>query len=104
MTDQPFRVVVQGHDHKVEARFFGDLTIEAEDALTTAFRAADLAARPPVVIDFGMVPHVNSAGIAALMGILVWLRERTAGIKFVGLNRHLEKVFRMTGFPTLVTM
>lgn len=49
-------------------------------------------------------PYVNSAGIAALMGTLMHLRDRTSGIRFLGLNRHLEKIFRMTGFPSLVAM
>lgn len=104
VTETAFRVEVRAKETRLEARFFGELTIEAEDALTSAFRTADFTARPSVVLDFTSVPHVNSSGIAALMGALVFLRERSPGIKFVGLNRHLEKIFRMTGFPALVSM
>jgi anti-anti-sigma factor len=104
MTDQPFRVEVHEKEARLEARFFGELTIDAEQALDSAFHGADLTARPAVVIDFASVPYVNSAGIAALLGTLINLRERTSGIRFVGLNRHLEKIFRMTGFPSLVSM
>ena len=103
-SEKVFRVEVRAKEARLEARFFGELTIEAEDALTAAFRSVDFAARPSVLLDFTAVPHVNSSGIAALMGALVFLRERSAGIKFVGLNRHLEKIFRMTGFPALVSM
>lgn len=100
----PFTVEVDAHDHQLEARFIGDLTLDAEDAMTRAFDAADLSGRPSVTIDFTRVPYVNSAGIAALLGALIRLRDRTAGIRFTGLSRHLEKIFRMTGFPSLVTM
>lgn len=99
-----FRVEVREGGTRLEARFFGDLTIDAEEALNTAFGKVDLAGRPQLTIDFGSVPYVNSAGIAALLGTLLSLRERTAGIRFVGLNGHLEKIFRMTGFPSLVSM
>lgn len=104
MTERPFRVEVARQNATLEARFSGDLTIDADEALTRAFRDLDLNGRPAVVIDFASVAHVNSAGIAALMGTLMHLRDRTCGIRFVGLNRHLEKIFRMTGFPSLVAM
>lgn len=104
MTPQPFAVELSRTDSRLDARFSGDLTLEAEEALTRAFRTLDLTARPSVQIDFAGVPFVNSAGIAALMGTLLHLRDRTSGIRFVGLNRHLEKIFRMTGFPSLVAM
>jgi len=99
-----FRVEVAAQDRRLTARFVGDLTLDAEDALKNAFAHADFTARPAVVIDFASVPYVNSAGIAALLGTLIPLREQTSGIRFTGLSRHLEKIFRMTGFPALVTM
>ena len=104
MTETQFRVELDEKDARVDARFFGDLTIDAEEALNAAFRAARLEGRPALVVDFAHVPYVNSAGIAALLGTLIHLRERTSSIRFVGLNRHLEKIFRMTGFPSLVSM
>lgn len=99
-----FTVEVEEQDGIVRATFSGELTIDAEESLTRAFRELDLARRPQVVVDFAAVPYVNSSGIAALLGVLMMLRERTCGIRFTGMNRHLEKIFRMTGFPSLVTM
>ena len=104
MTEKPFRVELKAKESRLEARFFGELTIDAEAALEGAFHGADLSARPAVLVDFTAVPHVNSSGIAALMVALMYLRDRSSGIRFVGLNRHLQKIFRMTGFPALVTM
>jgi anti-anti-sigma factor len=100
----PFTIELDSHDHQLEARFIGDLTLDAEEAMTRAFDGIDLTGKPALTIDFARVPYVNSAGIAALLGALIRLRDRTAGIRFTGLSRHLEKIFRMTGFPSLVTM
>lgn len=99
-----FTVELDTHDGVVHARFSGELTIDAEEALTGAFRGIDLARRPQLVVDFSDVPYVNSSGIAALLGVLMNLRDHTCGIRFTGMNRHLEKIFRMTGLPSLVTM
>lgn len=104
MTNMVFRVEVKSKEERLEARFFGELTIEAEDALKSAFHGTDLSLKPAVLVDFTSVPYVDSSGIAALMGTVVYLRDRASGIRFVGLNRHLDKVFRMTGFPALVAM
>ncbi len=104
MTDRAFRIEVQARDARVEARLFGELTMEADGVLKNAFAGADLAGRPAVQLDFTSVPYVDSMGVAALIGAIAYLRDRTSGIRFVGLNRHLDKVFRMTGFPSLVAM
>lgn len=99
-----FSVRIDELDGTIRATFSGELTIDAEESLTAAVRLLDLARRPQIVVDFAAVPYVNSAGIAALLAVLMMLRDRTCGIRFTGMNRHLEKIFRMTGFPSLVTM
>ena len=102
--NQSFKVDLERRNGDLHARFHGELTIDAEEALTSAFRGADLAERPALVVDFAGVPYVNSSGIAALLGTLIAVREKTSGIRFTGMNKHLEKIFRMTGLPALVQM
>jgi anti-anti-sigma factor len=98
----PFRVELDDDPAGLLVRFFGDLNIDSEEALAAAFRALNFSGRPRLTVDFESVPYVNSAGIAALLGVLMQARDKASLIAFRGLSRHLEKIFRMTGFSALV--
>ena len=104
VTAPAFRVELAVDAQDVSARFHGDLTIDAEETLAVAFRDLVFPARARLTVDFSGVPHVNSSGIAALLGILIRARGKTQAIAFVGLNKHLDKIFRMTGFEALVEL
>ena len=51
---------------------------------------------------FGFDARLAARGIAALLGVLMQVKDKASLIAFRGLNRHLEKIFRMTGFSALV--
>src|SRR5579862_2790331 len=98
----PFRVELDNDPGGLFVRFFGDLNIDSEEALAAAFRSLNFSAQPRLTVDFANVPYVNSGGIAALLGVLMQVKDKASLIAFRGLNRHLEKIFRMTGFSSLV--
>ncbi|MBI4859010.1 MAG: STAS domain-containing protein [Candidatus Riflebacteria bacterium] len=102
MSKDPFKAVLTEAGGRLALKMSGELTLEGEDALMAAFQGVTLTGRPPLVLDFAAVPYVNSAGITVLLGLIQGLRDKSGEISFTGLNKHIEKVFKMTGFSNLV--
>ncbi len=54
-----------------------------------------------VVIDFGALQYISSAGLGVLMGQIEHIRENKGDIKLVNLSKKVYKVFDLLGFTTL---
>ncbi len=54
-----------------------------------------------IVIDFGELQYISSAGLGVLMGQIEYIRENNGDIKLVNLSKKVYKVFDLLGFTTL---
>lgn len=54
-----------------------------------------------IVIDFGDLQYISSAGLGVLMGQIEYIRENKGDIKLVNLSKKVYKVFDLLGFTTL---
>lgn len=75
----------------------GDLTLFADTAVNYAYQqAADRGARS-ILLNFGNVHHINSAGISTLIGILIAARSANRRLLVTGLTPHYQTIFAMMG-------
>ncbi|OQY28675.1 MAG: anti-anti-sigma factor [Candidatus Cloacimonetes bacterium 4572_55] len=77
--------------------------IDAHTAPSFEKVLADLtsAGRFKIVIDFGGLQYISSAGLGVLMGQIEYIRENNGDIKLVNLSKKVYKVFDLLGFTTL---
>ena len=59
---------------------------------------------PAILLDFGEVEYINSAGIALLIGLLRQARSRGGALRVQGLSEHYRKIFRMVGLTEYVEL
>jgi anti-sigma B factor antagonist len=52
---------------------------------------------PVLIIDFTGVPYIDSAGLGAMVGVLVSSRKANHKIAFAALNRQAKALVDMTG-------
>lgn len=73
---------------------FGDLTADAESAISSAFEAAK--DHEVVILDFSDLGYMNSSGIGLLVTTLV--RAQREGVRLVacGLDDHYREIFSLT--------
>ena len=75
----------------------GDITALSEDALRQAYGEACSNRCSSVVVDFGGMKHMNSAGASLLVKLSVEARRRRQGLAAIGLSRPYADIFRLTG-------
>lgn len=51
-----------------------------------------------LVIDFGELDYISSAGLGVLLGTQKRLGESGRRLKLVNMNRHIREIFRIAGF------
>jgi anti-anti-sigma factor len=75
----------------------GEITALSEDALTQAYGQACTNRCSSVVLDFGGMKHMNSAGASLLVKLSVEARRRRQSLAAIGLSQRYVEVFRLTG-------
>ena len=85
-------------------RFSGDVTTFAEDVVQNAYREAIRDGERNVAIDFSACEYINSAGIAAIIGLVTEARRQSRRMLVFGLSPHYQKIFRMVGLADYVEM
>ncbi|MDN5344343.1 MAG: hypothetical protein PWQ18_454 [Clostridia bacterium] len=55
-----------------------------------------------ILLDFGAVDYINSAGIALLINLLRQARSRGGELRARGLSEHYRKIFRMVGLAEYI--
>ena len=75
----------------------GAVTGFADDAITSAYRAAAARGSRDFLLNFSGVDYVNSAGIAVIIGILIEARNASQRVMVTGLTPHYQKIFSMMG-------
>jgi anti-anti-sigma factor len=82
----------------------GDVTTFAEDVVHNAYREATRDGGRNVAIDFSACEYINSAGIAAIIGVVTEARRQGRRMLVFGLSPHYQKIFRMVGLADYVQM
>ena len=75
----------------------GEVTTFAEEVVTAAYRPASEQGARHLLLNFKDVDYINSAGIAAIIGILTEARRAEQTLLITGLTPHYAKIFQMMG-------
>ncbi len=54
-----------------------------------------------MVIDFGQLDYISSAGLGVLLGAQKRLGETGNSLKLVNMNQHIREIFRIAGFDRI---
>jgi anti-anti-sigma factor len=57
-----------------------------------------------VVIDFGSLDYISSAGLRVLLGTAKRLSQGGGALRLFGLNETVQEVFQISGFATILTV
>jgi anti-sigma B factor antagonist len=79
----------------------GPLTIQTTFDFQSAARAET---SPILIIDLSEVPFVDSAGLGALVGVLVSAQKENREVAFVGANPRVKALMDMTKVSQLFRM
>ncbi len=92
----PFSAAVL--DGPVEARIVlhGDVTADADPALSDAYATATANGATSVMLDFGDVAFMNSTGIALVVELLADALQHERTLRAVGLSAHYREIFEIT--------
>lgn len=74
----------------------GEINVQAEAALETAFDQAEALAPAKIVLNFDGVSYINSTGIALIVGLLARARAGHLPLAAVGLSDHYREIFTIT--------
>ncbi len=75
----------------------GEVTTFAEEVVAGAYRQASEQGARHLLLNFTDVDYINSAGIAAIIGILTEARRAEQTLLITGLTPHYAKIFQMMG-------
>ncbi|HUN61552.1 MAG TPA: STAS domain-containing protein [Candidatus Sulfotelmatobacter sp.] len=95
-----FRVHCYDAEAALVAECHGRLTFENTGALKEAVRAG-FAKYKRVVIDLKEVPHMDSSGLGAIVGLYVSARTRGCRVELVNASQQIRDLFSMTNILSL---
>ena len=75
----------------------GEMTTFEQEPLMRTYQAALALGRKNVMLNFREVGYLNSAGIAAVIGLIGEARKTNQRILLTGLTPHYQVVFDMMG-------
>ncbi|MBI2941600.1 MAG: STAS domain-containing protein [Chloroflexi bacterium] len=80
----------------------GEVTTFADDAINSAYRQVSERGAKNILLNFSGVDHLNSAGIAIIIGVLTETRKADQCLLITGLTPHYRKVFHIMGLARYV--
>ncbi|MFQ5512258.1 MAG: STAS domain-containing protein [Candidatus Krumholzibacteriia bacterium] len=88
-----------------EIKDIGDGTISLsgrfDAAQTEKARAVLNQANGSLVIDFGELDYISSAGLGVLLGAQKRLGESGGRLRLVNMNQHIREIFHIAGFDRI---
>jgi anti-anti-sigma factor len=78
----------------------GEVTTFAQEPLMRAYREASERGAENILLNLSAVDYLNSAGIAAIIGIISEARKADQRVLLTGLTPHYQTVFDMMGLTT----
>lgn len=85
---------------KVEGRIDGSNAREFENTLKDAINDDDQS----VILDFGELSYISSAGLRAVLLIAKGLRQREAKFALCALSDSIQEVFEISGFDQIISI
>src|SRR5438067_11542845 len=82
----------------------GQVTTFAQEPLVQAYREASTMGAQHVLLNFAGVDYLNSAGIAAIIGIIGEARRTHQRLLLTGLTPHYQLIFEMMGLTTFAPL
>lgn len=82
--------------------FKGDVVSDTEEELGKVYQEIPKEAKKKIIIDLSQSNYINSAGIAALIGMLNRVSEEGGSLKLTGLNRHFRKILDTVGLTDYI--
>lgn len=82
----------------------GDVTSDAEEALQKAQSSLPLEYRNKLILDLHQTHYLNSAGIAAFIGLLNRVNDAGGTLRMAGLNKHFKKVIDTVGLSDYISI
>jgi len=99
-TTRGFRVHCYDREDGLVAECHGKLTFENTRVLKDAVRER-IPGRKRIVIDLKEVPHVDSSGLGAVVGLYVSARTRGCQLELVNASQQIRDLFSMTNLLSL---
>ncbi len=93
---KPFSALVNDAGDTAVIELIGEINIEADAALTDAYRAVEVLHPAAITLDFAQVDYINSTGIALIVGLLAKARAGHIPLTAVGLSEHYREIFTIT--------
>ncbi|MBN2381672.1 STAS domain-containing protein [bacterium] len=75
----------------------GDITDACEESVFHAYRQMEQHDLDSIILDFGKVLYINSAGIAVCINLLTRMRQKQQQLNIVNLSEYFQKIFAMIG-------
>ena len=82
-------------------RIGGYLDAHSASAFEEGLQALVDDGRYSIVIDFGELNYVSSAGLGVIMGFVHDVREHGGDIKLAAMDQKVFRIFDLVGFPRL---
>ena len=95
--DEHARAFVRGAPPLVVIDVTGPVTTFCEDAIAEAYRQASDRGACDILIDFSRTHYVNSAGISALLGVVMAARRTDRRVFVTGITDKFQKMLTSTG-------
>lgn len=96
MKMQPFTAQMRRADGAIIIDLKGEVNAFAENALSTAYKEADLLDPAVIVLNFTEVNYINSTGIALIVSLLAQARKNRRKLVVFGLSEHYVTIFQIT--------
>lgn len=74
----------------------GELTSEAQQALTDIYEKATSAGVERLLLNFSGLDYMNSSGIGLLVTLLIRVQRQGQQLMAYGLNAHYRRIFELT--------
>jgi anti-anti-sigma factor len=100
----PFRADVLDRPSEATIVLHGDVSADAEQALSEAYAAATRNGAPSVLLDFGDIGFMNSTGIALVVELLAEATRDDRRLRATHLSAHYREIFEITRLAEYITV
>ncbi len=101
---QPLEIEAVQHAPVSVMRVRGDFTAESGDAFNEVFRQLAGDGARCFVVDFAGIKHLNSGGLAVLVGMLSEIQDTGGTLAFSSMASHFKRMTHIIGLTDYVTV
>lgn len=101
---QPLEIEIVRNPPVSVMRLKSDFTAESGDAFNEAFHALSEEGNKLFIVDFAEITHLNSGGLAVLIGMLSELKETGGKLAFSSMASHFKRMTHIIGLTDYITV